>query len=498
MPETLATDGHTSPDARFGNTAQQLDAQDVWPHPEACRQRIMEHVRTDESEVELLRRTRPKDAERLLSHPAGAGGAAPAGAGVTDMKPDTPDTPPHTYTAPLQTNRPSGVGSEEPAGAGAENGSPPAGAGAEAEGAPAGASVRDDGRPPGAGTDPEEQRNDHKRVRIEENLAASEPAGTGSQQDPARTSKTRAPEPLPATNKKGRAQEPARSSASGNSRVQQETDASSSSTKKAAETEVDSTQSDRHIYERGREMFDQLAEMAQKAGETVSKGDYYLEDEARWDEWGLKDNIRIYQNKDLIGNMVTNEEELPSFGDHVVHELYGYEDGFVDEITGLPLPKEDVLAARADEINDYLKYDVFKEVDVDEAWATTGKAPVSSRWKDINKGDRDHMQVRSRLIAQEIKKKGWESVFTACPPWTVFQLMLSSVMTKPTGAGSSNAKRNSYCWTSREHSSTRRVGETYTLHHHISSEQAKPGSCRKRCTVHSRHRATFSTHSTKS
>eukprot|EP00971_Amphidinium_carterae_P216296 4293511-Amphidinium_carterae.1 len=127
-------------------------------------------------------------------------------------------------------------------------------------------------------------------------------------------------------------------------------------------------------------------------------------------------------------NMCVNEEPLPNFGEMVVRELYS-ESEFTDEITGLPLPKDGVLAARADELNDYAQYDVFEEVDEAMAWTVTGKAPVGSRWKDINKGDAEHVQVRSRLIATQVKRQGWESVFTACPPWCAFRLMISSFMT---------------------------------------------------------------------
>eukprot|EP00971_Amphidinium_carterae_P104192 2063436-Amphidinium_carterae.1 len=104
-------------------------------------------------------------------------------------------------------------------------------------------------------------------------------------------------------------------------------------------------------------------------------------------------------------NMCVNEEPLPNFGEMVVRELYS-ESEFTDEITGLPLPKDGVLAARADELNDYARYDVFEEVDEEMAWTLTGKAPVGSRWKDINKGDAEHVQVRSRLIATWVARRG--------------------------------------------------------------------------------------------
>eukprot|EP00971_Amphidinium_carterae_P151200 2997785-Amphidinium_carterae.1 len=60
---------------------------------------------------------------------------------------------------------------------------------------------------------------------------------------------------------------------------------------------------------------------------------------------------------------------------------------------------------------------VYKEISIEEAMNLTGSKPVSSQWKDINKGDQDNVQVRSRLIGCEFKKVGVDSLFTATPPW---------------------------------------------------------------------------------
>eukprot|EP00971_Amphidinium_carterae_P340124 6478300-Amphidinium_carterae.2 len=74
--------------------------------------------------------------------------------------------------------------------------------------------------------------------------------------------------------------------------------------------------------------------------------------------------------------------------------------------------------------------DVYKEISLEEAMELTGTKPVSSRWKDINKGDQDNIQVRSKLIGREFKKPGVDSLFTATPPWMAFRAVFSSFMTR--------------------------------------------------------------------
>ena len=36
----------------------------------------------------------------------------------------------------------------------------------------------------------------------------------------------------------------------------------------------------------------------------------------------------------------------------------------------------------------------------------TGRMPISCRWQNINNGNKDRVEVRSRLIAREIKQVG--------------------------------------------------------------------------------------------
>ena len=41
--------------------------------------------------------------------------------------------------------------------------------------------------------------------------------------------------------------------------------------------------------------------------------------------------------------------------------------------------------------------------------------PIGCRWVDINKGDEDNPEYRSRLVAKEIKKDRNQDLFAATP-----------------------------------------------------------------------------------
>ena len=63
-----------------------------------------------------------------------------------------------------------------------------------------------------------------------------------------------------------------------------------------------------------------------------------------------------------------------------------------------------VEAARKEEIEEIRRMNVYKKVPREQCVRETGLAPVGTRWVDVNKGDSATQNVRSRLVAQEVKK----------------------------------------------------------------------------------------------
>ena len=60
-----------------------------------------------------------------------------------------------------------------------------------------------------------------------------------------------------------------------------------------------------------------------------------------------------------------------------------------------------MVATRKEEIQCSREMGVYDKFDVSEAWSETGKAPISVRRVDINKGDTQTPVYRSRLVAKE-------------------------------------------------------------------------------------------------
>ena len=68
-----------------------------------------------------------------------------------------------------------------------------------------------------------------------------------------------------------------------------------------------------------------------------------------------------------------------------------------DEITGALLPPALVQQARAEEIKFMLDWGVWERALISDCWRETGKAPIGSKWVDVNKGDETKPLIRSRF-----------------------------------------------------------------------------------------------------
>ena len=79
------------------------------------------------------------------------------------------------------------------------------------------------------------------------------------------------------------------------------------------------------------------------------------------------------------------------------------------------------------------KHGVYIKVPIEQCWKETGKDPIGVRWVDINKGDEEIPDYRSRLVAQEIKVDKREDLFAATPPLEAKKMLLSWVVTKGIG-----------------------------------------------------------------
>ncbi len=135
----------------------------------------------------------------------------------------------------------------------------------------------------------------------------------------------------------------------------------------------------------------------------------------------MEDDGRL--NTGLIGMMGPTEE-----GDV----------GFWDDVSGKQLRTQGVWNAGAEEITEFRKFNVYVKRPISECYEVTGKAPLGIRWIDINKGDDLVEELRSRLVAKEIKRDKREDLFAATPPLEALKMLLSLAVTEGFGHSKGN------------------------------------------------------------
>ena len=109
----------------------------------------------------------------------------------------------------------------------------------------------------------------------------------------------------------------------------------------------------------------------------------------------------------------------------------GFSGKFKDDLTGQVLRDDDVRAARAKELEYFCTKGVWKKMPKHVARALSGRAPISVRWVDVNKGDDLNPNYRSRLVARQIKAldRSGDSFFAPAPPLEALRTVLGLAVT---------------------------------------------------------------------
>ena len=160
---------------------------------------------------------------------------------------------------------------------------------------------------------------------------------------------------------------------------------------------------------------------------------------------GIRDQMQHDDAANKRAGTVTTENninEMSSINSNdITDELNGFDrvdnnTKFYDDMTGEPLPKDLVMKARAEDIEFFHRKSVYKAVDKDLAYQQTGKPPITIRWLYVNKGDREHPDIRARLVAREIRTEVSDgSMFAATPPPESVKWLLSLAAPSPQHIG---------------------------------------------------------------
>ena len=119
------------------------------------------------------------------------------------------------------------------------------------------------------------------------------------------------------------------------------------------------------------------------------------------------------------------EEEEPDEEGRGTGEGEEYEWDTWDASSGAKLDATLVRKAKEEELRYTDSIPLYDVVPSSESFAKTGKAPVSTKWTVVNKGDEANPEVRARWVARDFKTSVSDDFFASTPPWELIIMIIS-------------------------------------------------------------------------
>jgi len=142
---------------------------------------------------------------------------------------------------------------------------------------------------------------------------------------------------------------------------------------------------------------------------------------------GMTDELRargIVRDGEAGLHAVTDDNEV---AESLRGAEQGYSGAYRDDLTGQLLKDELVHEARQKELEYFHTKGVWIKRPKGEAKMRTGRAAISVRWVDVNKGDDLNPRYRSRLVARQLKARdnSTERFFAPTPPLEALRTVVS-------------------------------------------------------------------------
>ena len=106
-----------------------------------------------------------------------------------------------------------------------------------------------------------------------------------------------------------------------------------------------------------------------------------------------------------------------------------------DDVNGMELDPKEVVKARRVEMAFFKKMKVYTIVPESHQRASGGKI-IDLRWIDVNKGDKDNPDMRSRLVGREFNQHKDDTLYASTPPLEALRAILSWAATDDGEGGS--------------------------------------------------------------
>ena len=112
----------------------------------------------------------------------------------------------------------------------------------------------------------------------------------------------------------------------------------------------------------------------------------------------------------------------------------GHEAVAWDDVSGVPLDPKEVMKARKEEVEWMKSKGVYRKIKRQEA-KRRGMKIVRYQWVDVNKGDDERRNYRSRVVAKEFNNgvDMPEDLFAGTPPLGAIRMLLSEAATVEDG-----------------------------------------------------------------
>ena len=151
-------------------------------------------------------------------------------------------------------------------------------------------------------------------------------------------------------------------------------------------------------------------------------------------------------------------------------------DTYCDEI-GNPLESSKVQGARLEEIGGLKERGTYVQRTSEECWQVAGKAPIKTRFVDINKGDHEAPDYRSRLVATEIRAQNPSlDNFAALPPLEAKKALFSLAATRGSRSKAGGRYKLGLIGVSKAYLYAKVRRDVYVQ---LPEEDAEPGMCWK-------------------
>ncbi len=132
---------------------------------------------------------------------------------------------------------------------------------------------------------------------------------------------------------------------------------------------------------------------------------------------------QILQSKSAAHQSAVDRRNAQRYGRQVLQNQRTY-----DALTHQLLDEELVRQGKEAEMSFLRQWQVYEYVTYDEAWAMSGKRPISTKWVCTNKGDDVSPNVRCRWVAREFRDEQ-EVIVAATAPYESIRLLLSIAAT---------------------------------------------------------------------